>query len=149
MPLNRVTRPVHEINDIVGKYGLKYCGKCGLCKPMDAYSKDKSKADGLMSQCRPCRRIIEAPKVARKNRERQHKKRISGKHTAEQWAEVLERYNYQCLCCGSADNIQKDHIMPIALDGTDNIDNLQPLCATCNNKKGARYIDYRGNYGTR
>lgn len=143
MPLNRVTRPIATINRNVAVYNLKCCGYCGLCKDVSCYSKDKSKADGLMSQCRACRRIIEAPKVARKNRERQHKRQIAGKHTAQEWQALLDHYNHRCLCCGSTDNIQKDHVMPLALNGTDNIDNLQPLCATCNNRKGATHIDYR------
>lgn len=133
------------INDLVLPYGCKYCAGCDKIKALNCFAPDKrNKTCGKQGRCRDCNHAATRPAAKRYERQRRRKQTISGRHTAEQWAEVLARYNYQCLCCGSMDNIQKDHVMPIAMDGTDNIDNLQPLCATCNNRKGARYIDYRG-----
>lgn len=62
---------------------------------------------------------------------------------------AFEKYGLVCLCCG-ADNSRKspmnvDHVKPrkyfpeLALD----IENLQPLCARCNERKGNETIDYR------
>ena len=34
-----------------------------------------------------------------------------------------------------------DHIVPKSLGGTDNIDNLRPLCRDCNNKRGNAAIE--------
>ena len=40
-------------------------------------------------------------------------------------------------------NVEKDHIIPLYQDGSDGLDNLQPMCALCNSSKSAEKIDYR------
>lgn len=68
-----------------------------------------------------------------------------GCHTETEWEEILKSSNYKCLSCNTGNNITKDHIIPLSIGGTDFIDNLQPLCRSCNAKKALRYIDYRHN----
>lgn len=60
---------------------------------------------------------------------------------------VYELHGSRCLCCGGTEEIALDHVMPLALGGSNDVDNLQPLCRSCNSKKGARYIDFRGSGG--
>lgn len=68
-----------------------------------------------------------------------------GRHTKGQWQALLARTGHRCLCCGATGvKLVKDHIRPRSRGGTDDIDNLQPLCMPCNARKGARWIDYRG-----
>lgn len=45
-----------------------------------------------------------------------------------------------CAQCGSTENVQVDHIVPIARGGRHSIGNLQPLCAKCNQSKGAKFM---------
>ena len=59
----------------------------------------------------------------------------SGKIIWEEWEEKLKRLNYQCQVCGSKENITIDHIIPLSKGGTNDIDNLQPLCKSCNSRK--------------
>ena len=52
--------------------------------------------------------------------------------------QVLERDAYRCKHCGGWEHLSVDHIQPRAKGGTDDLDNLQTLCRTCNSRKGAR-----------
>lgn len=58
---------------------------------------------------------------------------------------VFKLHGKKCLSCGSEKLISLDHIVPVALGGEDKIENLQPLCKSCNSKKGTLVIDYRTN----
>lgn len=45
-----------------------------------------------------------------------------------------------CYACGRpAESI--DHIVPVALGGTDEIDNLRPACISCNSRGGAHLVN--------
>ncbi len=56
---------------------------------------------------------------------------------------VFNKYGKKCLCCKSIENISIDHIIPVNKGGTNCIENLQPLCKSCNSRKGTNIIDYR------
>jgi len=56
---------------------------------------------------------------------------------------VCVEYGNVCLSCGSIKNISLDHIVPISRGGVHSIMNIQPLCRSCNSKKGTKTIDYR------
>ena len=42
-----------------------------------------------------------------------------------------------CVVCGSAENLEIDHIIPVSRGGTNDRENLQLLCRTCNRSKWA------------
>lgn len=50
--------------------------------------------------------------------------------------EVKSRDGAKCQACNTESDLQIDHIIPVALGGSDDIDNLQVLCRPCNQKKG-------------
>ena len=50
---------------------------------------------------------------------------------------VFERDGGRCAECGSSFEIQYDHVIPLALGGANTAENLQILCAPCNQSKGA------------
>lgn len=71
------------------------------------------------------------------------KKASGGDHTMQEWQMLCKQYNNRCLSCGSNGPLTEDHIIPISLGGSNNIDNIQPLCVSCNSKKGTHMTDYR------
>lgn len=72
--------------------------------------------------------------------------RRAARHTAEEWSAMVNATGNQCLVCGvSGDQspLTKDHVVSIYSGGSDGIDNLQPLCRTCNSSKGVVTGDFR------
>jgi hypothetical protein len=49
---------------------------------------------------------------------------------------VWERDGGRCVRCGSQQELQYDHIIPLARGGADTAENLQLLCASCDRAKG-------------
>lgn len=66
-----------------------------------------------------------------------------GAFTDEQFAALCEQYDNRCLCCGEIKKLTVDHIVPLSKGGSNDIDNIQPLCQSCNSKKHTETIDYR------
>ena len=48
------------------------------------------------------------------------------------------RDGFHCALCRSTDKLVIDHITALANNGTNDLSNLQLLCAPCNSRKGAR-----------
>lgn len=88
------------------------------------------------------------------NRKRQLlKKGVIGTHKPKEWFELKRKYNFCCMGCGISEDelkekyketyftkLTRDHIIPINKGGTDFINNIQPLCVSCNAKKRDKII---------
>jgi 5-methylcytosine-specific restriction endonuclease McrA len=81
------------------------------------------------------------------NARRARKLNAPGSHTVAEWEALKAHYDYRCLCCGKQEpeiKLTEDHVIPLGPDGSDGIENIQPLCGPCNSSKGARHTtDYR------
>ena len=51
--------------------------------------------------------------------------------------EVWQRDGGQCVRCGSNENLEYDHIVPVSKGGANTVRNIQLLCEPCNRSKGA------------
>ena len=51
---------------------------------------------------------------------------------------VFERDGHCCVYCGSKENLQCDHVVPVALGGRHTLSNLAAACRACNLSKGSK-----------
>jgi 5-methylcytosine-specific restriction endonuclease McrA len=84
----------------------------------------------------------ESRKIAEARR-RTRKTKAGGSFTLEEWHNLCAKYEFKCLCCKELKPLTADHVIPVSLGGTSNIDNIQPLCQSCNSKKHTGTIDFR------
>lgn len=68
-----------------------------------------------------------------------------GSFSAAEWTALVERCGNRCVACftpSTAAALEPDHIVPIALGGSNAISNIQPLCRSCNARKAAKVHNY-------
>lgn len=63
--------------------------------------------------------------------------------TTDDRKRVFAYYGRRCLICGTTKRICLDHVKALFCGGRHDPDNLQPLCYSCNTKKGLKTRDYR------
>lgn len=79
----------------------------------------------------------------------EHKRRFQkygngGSFTVEEFQEICEKFGNRCLRCGEKNlTLTIDHIIPLSKGGINDIDNIQPLCRSCNAMKYNKIFDYR------
>lgn len=85
-------------------------------------------------------------KLAFLQRTRKYLKKSGGTHSLQEWENLKKKYGYMCLCCKRMEpeiRLTEDHIIPLYHMGNNTIDNIQPLCGSCNSRKNKNTIDYR------
>ena len=55
--------------------------------------------------------------------------------TTQQWRLILDMYANRCAYCGSKQDIQQDHVIPISRGGGTTMNNIVPACRKCNQSK--------------
>ena len=53
---------------------------------------------------------------------------------------VWNRDGGRCVNCGSKENLEYDHVIPVNMGGSNTARNLQLLCETCNRSKGGNLV---------
>lgn len=75
-------------------------------------------------------------------RESKLRRRALGKINYDDFISKAEELNWRCIGCGltlNFDTVTVDHIRPVSKGGANDIDNLQPMCQSCNSSKGAKW----------
>lgn len=83
-------------------------------------------------------------KANNKRMRRAAKHASPGNFTAKEFEDLCGEYGNRCLCCGiTGVELEADHVVPLTRGGSDDIENIQPLCGTCNRSKFVKIVDYR------
>lgn len=80
-----------------------------------------------------------------KNARNRAKRGNGGSHTFGEWEVLKAQYGWTCPCCKVKEpkiSLTEDHIVPVSKGGSDNIENIQPLCRSCNCRKQAKVVKY-------
>ena len=83
---------------------------------------------------------------------RARKKMLDSNFTVDQWQKCLTHFNHQCAYCGSTENLEQEHVIPVSKGGHYTVDNIIPACRSCNASKNNKsleewYVNHR-SYST-
>ena len=113
-----------------------------VARSREWYALNKERVRKEFAQKMATDKVAKANKLANEHKYRAAKI-AAGTFTGEEWKALCDAVGNICLCCGEAKKLTVDHIVPISKGGANTIDNLQPLCKSCNSSKKAKIVDYR------
>ena len=69
---------------------------------------------------------------------------------AKEWLAILNMAGRRCIYCGSGQQIEMDHLIPLVRGGEHTKENVAPACLACNRAKGAmtreEFVEFRKRF---
>lgn len=121
---------IQRLNKVIKKPGYRFCNGCkNLFKKEDTVQRGRH--NFLCVNC-------DRNRSKRHAHLRRENKRITPKEfilTVSQWEECKEAFDYKCAYCGSKRKLTQDHFIPLSRGGEYSINNIVPVCLSCNSSK--------------
>lgn len=90
------------------QFSAKQCQKCKTVRPVEAFSKNTRRKDGLSTWCKQCRaeysklyRASHKEKIKNKQRDLRYKESYG--ISLEDYNAILRKQNNKCACCGTTE----------------------------------------------
>lgn len=80
------------------------------------------------------------PEAVRVWNQARRAREAEGDLTLAEWREILEEFDYRCAYCQSPEDIELEHMTPLARGGRHSKENVVPACGDCNGRKNSKTI---------
>jgi 5-methylcytosine-specific restriction endonuclease McrA len=97
-----------------------------------------AKLEARLEKARQEYKVIQAEVEVDRNSQRKQIERARGelsRHYAATFKAIVERDGGSCRHCQTTSNLTIDHVKALFNGGTNDLDNLQLLCRSCNSRK--------------
>lgn len=124
-----------HISEGIDWNGVSRCSRCRQTKANPEFQVNLLRTTGLNSYCTKCYNKYYGNRPSKSRTRR----------PATSFYLVVKTYGKWCVYCMElgvevpATSI--DHVVPVARGGTDALNNLRPVCGTCNSSKGAKLLE--------
>lgn len=124
---------IYQINKTIkAPKGYKYCSRCQtLHKIIDLVDK------GHSYLCKTCSRKINIRNVHIRN-DNKRKTPKTMQLTIKQWIDCIKEFDKKCAYCGKEKKLTQEHFIPLSKGGEYSINNIIPVCGSCNSSKQDR-----------
>lgn len=66
---------------------------------------------------------------------------LGNNYSNEQWIQCKSDFNSECAYCGKTEKLTIEHFIPVSKFGELTINNVIPVCSSCNSSKGNRAFE--------